>query len=32
MTDNYLSELDKWYKEEYPFWIKMQHGLSYEVT
>ena len=30
-TYNYLEELDKWYKEEYPFWIKMQREIGYEI-
>ena len=30
-TYNYLEELDKWYKEEYPFWMKMQREIGYEI-
>ena len=30
-TDRYLYELDKWYKEEYPFWVKMQREIGYEI-
>lgn len=30
-TDRYLYELNKWYKEEYPFWVKMQREIGYEI-
>ena len=30
-TNRYLYELDKWYKEEYPFWVKMQREMGYEI-
>ena len=30
-TYEYLKELDKWYKEEYPFWIKMQKEMGYDI-
>ena len=30
-TDRYLYELDKWYKEDYPFWLKLQREMGYEV-
>ena len=30
-TNRYLYELDKWYKEEYPFWVKMQRDMGYEI-
>ena len=30
-TDMYLYELNKWYKEEYPFWVKMQREIGYEI-
>lgn len=30
-TDMYLYELNKWYKEEYPFWVKMQREVGYEI-
>lgn len=30
-TDRYLYELDKWYKEDYPFWVKMQREIGYEI-
>ena len=26
-TDRYLYELDKWYKEDYPFWLKLHIKL-----
>ena len=29
-TNRYLYELDKWYKEEYPFWLKLQRKMGYE--
>lgn len=30
-TNRYLYELDKWYKEDYPFWLKMQRENGYEI-
>lgn len=30
-TINYLNDLDIWYKTEYPFWLKMQRELGYEI-
>lgn len=30
-TNSYLYELDKWYKEDYPFWVKMQREIGYEI-
>ena len=30
-TDRYLYELDTWYKEDYPFWLKLQREMGYEV-
>lgn len=30
-TDRYLYELDKWYKEDYPFWLKMQREMGYDI-
>lgn len=30
-TNRYLYELDKWYKEDYPFWLKMQRESGYEI-
>ena len=30
-TDRYLYELDTWYKEHYPFWLKLQREMGYEV-
>lgn len=27
----YLNELEEWYKNEYPFWMKMQNQLGYEI-
>ena len=30
-TDRYLYELDTWYKEDYPFWLKLQREMVYEV-
>lgn len=30
-TSRYLYELDKWYKEDYPFWLKMQKEMGYEI-
>lgn len=27
----YLNELEEWYKNEYPFWLKMQNQLGYEI-
>lgn len=27
----YLNELEQWYKNEYPFWLKMQNQLGYEI-
>ena len=24
-------ELDTWYKEDYPFWLKLQREMGYEV-
>lgn len=31
VTINYLNCLDMWYKNEYPFWLKMQRELGYEI-
>lgn len=30
-TFRYLDELNKWYKEEYPFWLKLQKEQGFEV-
>ena len=30
-TNRYLYELDTWYKEEYPFWLKLQREMGYEI-
>lgn len=30
-TQKYLYELEKWYKNEYPFWLKLQRELGYEI-
>lgn len=31
LVKNFLNELDKWYKEDYPFWLKMQREIGYEI-
>lgn len=31
-TQKYLFELDKWYKYEYPFWLKLQKELGYDIN
>lgn len=31
-TSRYLYEMDKWYKEEYPFWIKLQREKGYKIN
>lgn len=31
VTLTYLNELEQWYKNEYPFWLKMQNQLGYEI-
>lgn len=30
-TADYLSKLEDWYKNEYPFWLKMQRELGYQI-
>lgn len=30
-TFRYLYEIDKWYKEEYPFWLKLQREQGFEI-
>ena len=30
-TSRYLYELNKWYREDYPFWLKLQREMGYEI-
>lgn len=30
-TTDYLNKLEEWYKNEYPFWMKMQSELGYQI-
>lgn len=30
-TTDYLNKLEEWYKNEYPFWIKLQRELGYQI-
>lgn len=31
LVRDFLNNLDKWYREEYPFWVKMQREMGYEI-
>lgn len=31
LVKEFLNDLDKWYREDYPFWLKMQREIGYEI-
>lgn len=30
-TSRYLYELNKWYREDYPFWLRLQREMGYKI-